>query len=183
MQGVKSQDIVVLFKLASLEDRDDTGDPRRDDYTVRSLEDALGISKTEIGGAMRRCAEVGLALRARSDGRLRPHRRALLDFVVNGLKYVFPAEVGAMTRGMPTAFAAPMLDGLLFSAGEHIHVWPSAEGEVAGQGVTPLFRSVTFAAARDQGLYRYLALVDAIRLGGPRETGLAADQLSLALMK
>jgi hypothetical protein len=41
--------------------------------------------------------------------------RNLEEFLIHGLKYVFWAEQGEMTRGMPTAYAAPPLAELLVS--------------------------------------------------------------------
>lgn len=180
MNGIKSQDVVVLLKLASLEEDDIPQWDFRGDapYSVRSLETQLGISKTEVNASIQRSLASGLAVRSRSDGRPKPNRHNLIGFIIHGLKFVFPVEPGAMTRGLPTAFAAPMLQTMLISAGEYIYVWPDAEGEVVGQSVKPLFKSVPEAARRDARLYESLALVDAIRLGNPREAGLAGNRLS-----
>jgi len=51
------------------------------------------------------------------------------------------------------------------------------EGRKKGQAVQPLFKSVPKAVIDDKCLYEYLALVDAIRLGNPREANLAAELL------
>lgn len=186
MLGIKGQDLVVLFKLVSLEEaewdrRAEGHEPWGDAlWSVRALEHQTGISKTEINAAIRRCFALELAVRDRESGRPRPNRRYLADFVAYGLKFVFPAEVGALDRGMPTAFDAPMLSGDLMT-GQYPYVWPTPDGQVLGQGVKPLFRSVPQAARNDDRLYEYLALVDAIRLGNPREAGLARERLAAAL--
>ena len=99
------------------------------------------------------------------------------------MKFVFPAKPGAMTRGIPTAFAAAPLKNLLISAGEYIYVWPYAKGKDMGQAVDPLFKSVPQAIQKDERLYEYLALIDALRLGNQREAGLAAERLSERLLK
>lgn len=186
MQGLKSQDVVILLKLASLEDqvregRVETSSVSGDTYSVRNLEAQLGVSKTEVNAALRRIQALGLAVRDRHDGHPRPNRRAVLEFITQGLKYVFPARPGAMTRGLPTAFAAPVLEGLL-SGGDYIYVWPTPHGEVVGQEVAPLFRTVPEAAQRDARLYACLALVDAVRLGNPREAGFAGERLRERLL-
>lgn len=187
MNGMKSQDLVVLLKLASLEETASlpaTAVPDRrhalDDaaYSVRNLEALLGISKTEIGASIKRSLFSGLAIRNHATGRPSPNRHALFDFIVRSLRYVFPVKPGAMTRGVPTAFAAPMLKGLVVGAGEYVFVWPHPEGRMRGQSVEPLFRSVPAAAARDDLLYEYLALADALRLGNQRERGVAANRLA-----
>ncbi|SMC34581.1 hypothetical protein [Novosphingobium sp. B1] len=94
------------------------------------------------------------------------------------LKYVFPAKSGAPQRGIATGFSAPMLKGQLVSSGADIHIWPHAEGTQRGLSITPLFKSVPEAALKDERLYEFLALVDAIRLGNQRETNLAQDRFA-----
>lgn len=191
MNGIKSQDIVVLLKLVSLQEQEEEKGPGAlqwsyqgdEPYSVRSLEALLGISKTEINASIKRSVSTGLAIKDRETGRPKPNRRNLHSFIVHGLKFVFPAKPGAMTRGIPTAFAAPMLKGQLVSGGEYIYVWPSAEGRDMGQSVQPLFKSVPEAVQKDERLYEYLALVDAVRLGNQREAGLAGEKLSERLLK
>lgn len=187
---MKGQDIVILLKLVSLEQEEQEArarpewDSRREDsYSVRGLESSLGISKTEVNASIKRSVSSGLAVKDRDSGRPKPNRRHLYNFIVHGLKFVFPAKPGAMTRGIPTAFAAPPLKSRLLSAGEYIYVWPYAKGKDMGQSVEPLFKSVPAAAQRDDRIYAYLALVDAIRLGNQREAGLAAEHLSKRLLK
>ncbi|MBO4227827.1 hypothetical protein [Bradyrhizobium neotropicale] len=188
---MKSQDIVVLLKLVSLHEQEEekgSGEFQwsfqgEAPYSVRSLETLLGISKTEINASIKRSLSTGLAIKDRESGRPKPNRRNLDSFIIHGLKFVFPAKPGAMTRGIPTAFAAPMLKGRLVSGGEYIYVWPSAEGHDMGQSVQPLFKSVPEAVQKDERLYEYLALVDAIRLGNQREVGLAGERLSERLLK
>jgi hypothetical protein len=179
---MKSQDIVILFKLLSLEEQEGHGGNSgyADPYAVRSLEASLGISKTEIGASLKRSIESKLASKMR--GTLRVNRRNLAEFVLHGLKYTFPVKPGAPQRGIPTAFAAPTLEGQLISAGDDIYVWPSPEGHKRGPAIKPLFRSAPDAALRDERLYGYLALTDAIRIGGPRESGLARELLEARII-
>jgi hypothetical protein len=187
---MKSQDVVVLLKLVSLEQKKEKGGAHpgggahhNDLYSVRGLEAALGISKTEVNASIKRSLSSGLAVKDWESRQATPNRRNLYNFIVHGLKFVFPASPGAMTRGIPTAFAAAPLTNLLISAGLYTYVWPYAKGKDMGQSVEPLFRSVPQAAQKDDRLYEYLALVDAVRLGNQRETGLAAERLSERLLK
>lgn len=184
---MKSQDVVVLLKLASLEDGEQENGQQsvrhsvvmgEDPYSVRGLETALGISKTEVSASIKRSLNSGIAVKDRKTGRPKANRRQVLEFIVHGLKYVFPAKPGAMQRGLPTAFAAPVLRESLHSAGSLISVWPYARGREMGQSIEPLFKTVPEAAERDERLYAYLALVDAIRLGNPREANLATSLLT-----
>lgn len=184
---MKSQDIVVLMKLASLQEQEFSGSEsapsaKEDPFSVRGLESSLGISKTEVSASLKRSIESGLAIRERASNRVKLNRRDLYNFIVYGLKFVFPAKPGAMTRGISTAFAAPVLEGLVMSAGEYIYVWPHAHGKEMGQSVEPLFKSVPEAIEKDARLYEYLALIDAIRLGKQRETNIATKQLEERLL-
>ncbi|WP_019906502.1 hypothetical protein [Methylobacterium sp. 77] len=189
MIGLKSQDVVVLLKLVSLQEQENS-EPEgcestirvQAPYSARTLEAWLGISKTEVNASLKRILSTGLAVKDHKTGRPKANRRDLYNFIVHGLKFVFPAAPGAMTRGIPTAFAAPMLKDMLLSGGHYIYVWPSAEGRDIGQSVQPLFKSVPEAAGKDARLYEYLALVDAVRLGNQREAGLAKDRLSEKLL-
>jgi hypothetical protein len=187
---MKSQDIVVLLKLVSLEQdeqrglRHPRGDIRHEDpFSVRGLESSLGISKSEVNASIKRSIASGLAVKDRVSGRAKPNRRHLRRFIVHGLKFVFPARPSAMMRGVPTGFAAPSLKKLLMSAGEYIYVWPFARGKDMGQSVEPLFKSVPEAVLKDERLYEYLALIDAIRLGNQREVWLAAERISERLVE
>jgi len=103
----------------------------------------------------------------------------LLEFLVHGVKYAFPPKRGALTRGMPTGYAAPPLNKVIVDSSELPPVWPFAEGTVRGEAFEPLYPSVPQAAARDARLYELLALVDAIRDGRARERNLAAKELEL----
>lgn len=204
---MKSQDLLLMLKLVSLErqqraaapeDRGPLGIPddwrgwapdsideqaavsvAADDdvYSVRALEQSTGISKSEVSGALRRCIDVGLAKAERGTGIPRANARVLHEFILFGLKLVFPARPGPLVRGIPTAHAAPVLAGRLMSAGEHAHVWEDASGSIQGQRVEPLYKTVPRAVRRDAQLYAMLALVDAIRLGQERESALAGKLL------
>lgn len=150
-------------------------------YSMRALAAETGISKSQVSLALQRCLEVGLVRKDRKTGVPRTNTRALFDFIVYGARYVFPAKPGEITRGIATAFAAPVLEGQLYSSGELLMVWPDARGNSKGQSIEPLFKSVPYAVRRDRELYAMLALVDAIRLGHPRESKLAARMLEYYL--
>lgn len=150
-------------------------------YSVRALGETTGISKSQVSLALQRCLEVGLVRKDRKTGVPRANARALFNFIVHGVRYVFPAKPGEITRGIATTFAAPVLEGQLYSSGELLMVWPDARGNSKGQAIEPLFKSVPFAVRRDPELYAMLALVDAIRLGHPRESKFAAERLATYL--
>lgn len=148
-----------------------------DSYSVRALQTSLGISKTEVAAALKRCQQIGLLRLDPSTQLPRVNTKALLGFIEHGLRYVFAVKPAEMVRGIPTGFSAPVLQGKLMSGGELIHVWPDAYGTRKGQSITPLFKTVPGAVKKDPLLYEYLALIDAVRLGNAREANLANQLL------
>src|SRR5262249_4519735 len=103
---------------------------------------------------------------------------ALRNFLVHGVPHAFPANPKEVTRGMPTAWAAPALSGRISAAEQIPPVWPDPDGHVQGAAVQPLYQSVPHAARRDSALYDLLALVDALRIGRARERALAEKEIS-----
>lgn len=168
---LKPQDIVVLLKLVAI---------GPEPWTFQHLAVELSISQSEVHAGVRRA----VAARLMSDATAasgRPVREALLEFLVHGVKYAFPPERGALTRGVPTGYAAPPLDKLIVGSSDPPPVWPYAEGSVRGVAFAPLYPSVPAAALKDARLYELLALVDAIRDGRARERTLAAKELESRL--
>jgi hypothetical protein len=151
--ALKPQDVLVVLKLSLHE-----GEP----WDFRGLGDALGISASEAHAAFRRATKSGLVI-----GR-KVNKKALLEFLIHGLKYVFATEWRGVSRGMPTAHAAAPLKSD-FGADELPPVWPDPEGRVRGEVLAPLYKSVVKAAKADEKLYEALALVDAVRSGRARE--------------
>lgn len=157
--------------------RDVAGGPRIALYTARALEDQTGISKTQIALALKRCVEIGLARYDRLYEVPRVNTKLLFNFIIHGVPFVFHTRYGELTRGIATSFAAPVLEKSLFSSGEHVPVWPDARGKTMGLTVEPLFKTAAIAARRDPEMYALLALIDAIRLGQPRERNFAIEAL------
>lgn len=162
---LKPQDVVVVLKLAA--------QPAAK-WTYPKLAADLAMSASEVHASVRRATRSGLLL---DDDRHTPNRRALLEFLVHGLKYAFPAERGRLTRGVPTAHAAPPLREHFAAGEESPPVWPDPEGTVRGEELEPLYRSAPKAARLDERLYELLALVDAVRAGRARERELAVKEL------
>ncbi len=175
---MKGQDIGILLKLICLQQQDEQASEQ---YSVRALASATGISKSQVSLALQRCFDVGLAKKDLKSGLPRANKKSLFEFIVHGLRYIFPAKLAEVARGIPTSLGAPILQERLMSAGELIPVWPDAQGKTKGQAVMPLFQSAPSAAQNDPDLYALLALIDAIRIGQPRERKLAADILQKQL--
>jgi hypothetical protein len=133
----------------------------------------LGMSASEIHGAFRRLRAARLL---DADGKV--IRKRLREFLVHGVPYAYPADLKAMTRGVPTAWAAPRFAGGAAEADDARPVWPDPEGDTRGQAVEPLYPSVPQAARRDGELYDLLAAVDLLRVGRARERKLGVDFLN-----
>lgn len=164
---IKGQDILVLLKLID----------ESDGWTVRSLGAGVDLDPAGVHRALRRLGEARLI----DAERQRVNRSNAEEFLVHGLKYLFPVRQGGLIRGMPTAWAAPPLDDELAPADESPPVWPDPKGEVRGVALEPLHENAPMIARRDPQLAKRLALIDAIRLGDGRVRSLATKYLSGSL--
>lgn len=175
---MKSQDILILLKLISLHRNERV---KQECFSARGLAEATGISKTEANSSLNRSIGVGLAKYDRQSRLPKANVKALYDFIVSGLRYVFPARPLAIERGVLTGFDAPGLEGLVASINEEHFIWPDAEGNHRGQAISPLYKSSAYAAKQDEWLYQVMALVDVIRLGNAREVNVAKTELKKRL--
>src|ERR1700744_1882470 len=162
----KSLDIVVLLKLLL--------EKSKRPYALLSKE--LRISASEIHAAVRRSIAAGLV----DPESRRPLRKPLEEFLLHGVRYVFPASLGGLARGIPTAYAAKPLSDQ-FDSDDLPPVWVAPQGTVRGYAVEPLYSSVPQAVKSDASLYELLALVDALRIGRARERQLAETELKKRL--
>ena len=140
------------------------------------------MSASEVFAATKRAATCHLLVEQPSPAtraaRYRPITPNLREFLISGLRYVFPAEAGRAARGFPTAQDAPPLAALMVRApGEMPFVCPHPDGNTRGLSIKPIFRSSPEAARRDARLSAWLALVDALRIGDARVRTLAAVEV------
>jgi hypothetical protein len=163
---LKPQDVVVVLKLIGFPGK-------RPPFSQIAKE--LYLSVSEVHAAVKRAQATHLLHGAELGDR--PNRKALEEFLVHGLKYVFPAHHGTMTRGLPTSYAAEPLRRHIRAGNEPLPVWPDPSGPIRGLSFEPLYRNVPQAARRDSHLYELLALVDAIRDGRARERKIAEKEL------
>ncbi len=174
---LNAQDIVVLAKLVLT--------PEADVSSVR-LASELGMSQAQAYRALRRGEEsriitISTAARGRKSSKKRINRQALYELLTFGVPYVFPAHLGRLERGIPTAGSAPVLAKQFASDPEPV-VWPHQEGKVRGMAVQPLHPCVPGAALLDGQLYDLLALIDAGRVGRARERDIARKKLKSLLL-
>jgi len=159
----KPQDIVVALRIAM----------GGAELSYAAMGEKLGMSASEVHAAVRRLMDARLL----DPDTKRVRLEAFRNFLVHGVPYAFPASPKQLTRGMPTAWAAPALADKIISSGQMPPVWPDPAGLVQGAAIKPLYPSVPDAARRDPELYGLLALVDALRIGRARERALAEKEI------
>lgn len=52
----------------------------------------------------------------------------LLEFLLHGVRFVYPVERGGLTRGLPTAHAAPPLSGRVMISTDERHTRMARSG-------------------------------------------------------
>ena len=142
-------------------------------WTQLELSQKLHLSQPSIHRSLKQLERSGLWRGGH------PQLSSFRDLIVYGVRFVYPPEIGAPTRGLPTAHAGPGLSGL-WSAGEP-YVWPYEDGDTYGPALLPLHSSVPLVALSDRAFHELLALVDVFRVGRARERSLATDRLSKML--
>jgi len=167
---LKPQDILFLLKLVSM-----AGKP----WVYNSLALDLGISPSELHAAAKRALKARLAIE--QNDILKPHISNLKRFLQDGIQFVFIPEMGELTRGIPTSYAAEPMRSEFIKDSDPPPVWPDPDGKVRGMSFSPLYKSVPFAVKKDKQLYELLVLVDAIRGGRARERNFASKALNRQL--
>lgn len=147
--GLTARDLVLVLCVAAK-----GGAP----WLATDLARELGLSAYEVGVGLERARRVGIL----DEEKRAVRSAALMEFLTHGLHYVFPAEIGGVRRGLPTAELAGRF------------VWPADEGEVSGRALEPLDP----CARRAKGTAReLLSLTDTLRAGKAWERMLAVREL------
>jgi hypothetical protein len=160
---LKPQDIPILLKTYLWQDQQ---------WRYSDLAESLSMSASEVHSSLKRSTDAKL-YNPLTHQPLTPH---LLELLIHGLKYIYPAIPGTLVRGMPTAHSISPLKEQIVSSQEPL-VWAFAAGTEIGLALIPLYPSVPLAASLDPQLYELLGLVDALRVGRIREQQLAAVAL------
>lgn len=161
-------DVMLAIKLAV----------NKKSFTQAELALELDVSASQVNRALKRCENSGLIEKEKRQV-IRP---ALIEFLVHGIKYAFPGEVGPVKRGMPTAHSALPIATKMGPTNVN-YVWPVPTGELRGESVKPLYKTAPFAANLDSRLYETLALIDAIRIGRASEKNLAKKAIQTIIGK
>ncbi|CTP87988.1 hypothetical protein A6R71_03735 [Xanthomonas translucens pv. arrhenatheri] len=169
---LKPQELLVLLKVCAHPERK---------FTFAALAQELSMSAAEVHASVKRATAAGL-VNERGRGDWVPIRLALQEFLIHGVRYAFPAEIGPVKRGVPTAHGAEPLASLLHVS-DDAPVWAHPKGMAKGPSVSPIYRTAPPAALADPALYRLLAVVDALRIGRVRERELAIQMVSDMLVE
>jgi hypothetical protein len=148
----KPFDIVVAVRLL------------RSAGTIASIAEDLTSAPSQVHAALTRLELAGLMkVEKRST-----NPRALLEFLIGGVRYAFPTQRGPLTSGVPTAYSASPLSSVVDAI--DVVVWPAPKvtDGVRGFAVTPLFPRAFRLKESDPATYRVLTVIDALRLGDLR---------------
>ncbi len=162
---LRSQDVLIALRLLLA--------PEGRPPTFQEISVEVGISASQVHSAMRRAVQCRL-VEEHSRMAIRPN---LLEFLVHGIKYVFPPVFTTVVPGVPTAVAASPLREHFSVGDEPLPVWPHPHGSLRGQGLEPIHPAVPEAAMKNPALHELLALVDAVRAGRARERAMAIKEL------
>jgi len=165
--GMRPQDIVVLLKIISLRDNM---------WRNIDIANAIGISPSEVSEALNRCKIARLI----DSKKRKVNINSFTEFLVYGLKYVFPTEPGAIVKGIPTAHSASPIKEQI-SSDTDVYVWANAKGSHRGQAIEPLYKTIPQIVPEDKLFYELLTIVDTIRVGRVREIQIAIDELKKRL--
>ena len=173
---MKPQDIVVLAKLLSYQ-------KKKKNWTQATLAKELCLSPSQVNYAIKRLLTARLLSPIKIEGerKLVPFNQLCEEFLIHGVKFVFPPKFGSQIGGLPTAYAAPPLNKIIVSGNDLPPVWPAmGEGCVRGIELKPLYHCVPKSIIKfpDQYFYELLALLDAIRSGRARERNIGAEKIT-----
>ena len=166
--NMSPQDIVVLLKIIASDG---------ETWIQIPMAKKLGLAQSEMSRSIARSKYAGLL---DSSGH-KVRRLALMEFIQYGLPYAFPQRPGPLVRGIPTSHSASPLKEQIQS--DENYVWPSAQGNLKGQAIIPLYKSVPDAVKQDTMLHEMLSLVDAVRVGNAREKKLAITELKSRILE
>jgi hypothetical protein len=165
--GMKPQDVVILLYICQYVDGC---------YRVLDIAKALKISQSEVSESLHRSRFARLI-----GNNKKVFRSALFEFLLHGLRYVFPAEPGRVIKGMPTSHSAEPLSNDIVSGNENF-VWPYSKGVSRGMSIEPLYKTLPEICSDLRELWELLALADALRVGRARERNLAEKYLAERLL-
>jgi len=161
---ISPTDIYVLAGVISNDD---------ESWTLRDLAATLCVDHTLVHRALKRAEVAGLY----DASSRRVNLANFEELAIHAGRFIAPARLGALTRGLPAAWAAEPISELIHQAqSEPPPVWPSALGIARGQALAPLHPAAV-QASNDAPLAALLAIIDSLRAGDVRVRKVAATVL------
>ena len=160
--SLKPHDVALLLKVLS---------KGKDDWRQLDVALELNISQGEVAKSLARLRKSGFL------SNKRVNRSATIEFLIHGLQYVFPAEIGALSVGVPTAMSSPFFENKITQGHEDHYVWPSSKGSMRGQVIVPFYPQLAEAVLKDKKFYEILSLVEVLRVGRTREKNIAKEEI------
>lgn len=160
--GMRPQDVAILLKIVSI---------NSENWQLARLANSLRISISEVSESLNRSKIAGLI----DYNKKKISKQNLLEFLEHGVRYVFPQEPGALTRGIPTAHSHSYMKNVFNS--EMDYVWPDTNGTTMGLMIEPFYTKQVEAVNEDELYYKLLSLVDVVRVGKVREIKYAINEL------
>lgn len=150
---LKPQDVILAVKLFC---------KGKDDWSQAVLSQELVISVSEINAGLKRLSAAKLVEQHNDGRRWVVIRNAFKEFLLHGIKYVFPAVKSGPAVGLVTAYHHIDYQSH-FNEQPLVAVWPDAKAKTKGFAIEPLYPTVSSAAKNDPELYSWLALIDCLR--------------------
>ena len=160
---MRPQDIIILLKLISSKNKG---------LSNKEMAEELKISASEFSEALERCKQAHLIDSTKSF----VNTLALEEFLIHGIKYVFPVVKQSKIRGIATSISAPLFKNRIMQ-GQDLYVWKFPTGEIRGEEIKPLYKTVPEASINDPKLYELLVITDVLRMGKAREIDIAKEEL------
>lgn len=148
-------------------------------FTLRGLAATLHVDHTLVHRALKRAEGADLYRESSRQVNLANFE----ELAIHAVRFVAPARLGALTRGLPAAWAAEPISQLIHQAqSEPPPVWPSALGSVRGQALAPLHPAAV-QASHHAPLARLLSIIDSLRAGDVRVRKVAGAALTDTLRR
>jgi hypothetical protein len=150
----------------------------REALTLRGLAAELYVDHTLVHRALKRAETVGLYRTSSKQ----VNRANFEDLMTHAGRFIAPARLGELTRGVPAAWAAEPISQIIRESGqEPPPVWPDAQGPVRGQALQPLHPAAVRASQQSPALGNLLSIIDSLRAGDVRVRKVAAEELQRTL--
>lgn len=150
----------------------------RESLTLRDLAAELYVDHTLVHRALKRAETAGLYRTSSKQ----VNRANFEDLMTHAGRFIAPARLGELTRGVPAAWAAEPISRIIRQSRQELPpVWPDAQGSVRGQALEPLHPAAVDASQHTPALAKLLSIIDSLRAGDVRVRKVAAEELHRTL--